>query len=74
MKLKLIKKEKDYSMILESKILYHEIIRDNKNYLNNLLKRYEYLIEKEKLYTQKEIIDQKLYELENIYLLHINNK
>ena len=70
--MKLIKKEKDYSMILESKIMYYEIIQDNKDYVNNLLKRLDYLIEKEKLHTQKEIIDQKLYELDNKYLLHVN--
>ena len=63
--MKLIKKEKDYSMILESKIMYYEIIQDNKDYVNNLLKRLDYLIE-------KEIIDQKLYELDNKYLLHVN--
>ena len=72
--MKLIKKEKDYSMILESKIMYYEIIQDNKDYVNNLLKRLDYLIEKEKLYTQKEIIDQKLYELDNKYLLHVNKR
>ena len=72
--MKLIKKEKDYSMILESKIMYYEIIRDNKDYVNNLLKRLDYLIEKEKLHTQKEIIDQKLYELDNKYLLHVNKR
>lgn len=59
-------------MLLESKIIYYEIIEDNIKYYDNLLKRFNYLIEKEKLYTQKEIIDQKIYELDNKYLLHIN--
>ena len=72
MNLKLIKKRNNYSMILESKIIYYEIIEDNNKYYNNLLKRLDYLIEKEKLYTKKEIINQKLYELDNKYLLHIN--
>lgn len=72
MNLKLIKKRNNYSMILESKIIYYEIIEDNNKYYNNLLKRLDYLIEKEKLYTKREIINQKLYELNNKYLLHIN--
>jgi len=71
MNLKLIKKH-NYPMLLESKIIYYEIIEDNIKYYDNLLKRFNYLIEKEKLYTQKEIIDQKIYELDNKYLLHIN--
>ena len=71
MNLKLIKKN-NYPMLLESKIIYYEIIEDNIKYYDNLLKRFNYLIEKEKLYTQKEIIDQKIYELDNKYLLHIN--
>ena len=72
MNLKLIKKKHNYPLLLESKIMYYEIIQDNKDYVNNLLKRLDYLIEKEKLYTQKEIIDQKIHELDNKYLLHIN--
>ena len=71
MNLKLIKKH-NYLMLLESKIIYYEIIEDNIKYYDNLLKRFNYLIEKEKLYTRKEIIDQKIYELDNKYLLHIN--
>ena len=72
MNLKLIKKKHNYPMLLESKIIYYEIIEDNHKYYDNLLKRLDYLIEKEKLYTQKEIIDQKIFELDNKYLLHIN--
>ena len=72
MNLKLIKKKHNYPMLLESKIIYYEIIEDNYKYYDNLLKRLDYLIEKEKLYTQKEIIDQKIRELDNKYLLHIN--
>ena len=34
---------------------------------------FNYLIEKEILYTQREIIDQKLKELDNKYYLYINN-
>lgn len=72
MNLKLIKKKHNYPLLLESKIIYYEIIEDNYKYYDNLLKRLDYLIEKEKLYTQKEIIDQKIHELDNKYLLHIN--
>ena len=72
MNLKLIKKKHNYPLLLESKIIYYEIIEDNYKYYDNLLKRLDYLIEKEKLYTQKEIIDQKIQELDNEYLLHIN--
>lgn len=72
MSLKLIKKKHNYPLLLESKIIYYEIIEDNYKYYDNLLKRLDYLIEKEKLYTQKEIIDQKIHEIDNKYLLHIN--
>ena len=60
------------NIIIYYGIIYYEIIEDNYKYYDNLLKRLDYLIEKEKLYTQKEIIDQKLQELDNEYLLHIN--
>lgn len=72
MNLKLIKKKHNYPLLLESKIIYYEIIENNYKYYDNLMKRLDYLIEKEKLYTQKEIIDQKIRELDDKYLLHIN--
>lgn len=68
-----LKRNKSYSLILNARLIYYDINEDNKKYKKNLLKYLDYLIEKEILYTQKEIIDQKLKELDNKYYLHINN-
>ena len=67
-----LKRNKSYSLILNARLIYYDINEDNKKYKKNLLKYLDYLIEKEILYTQKEIIDQKLNELDNKYYLHIN--
>ena len=69
-----LKRNKSYSLILNARLIYYDINEDNKKYKKNLLKYLDYLIEKEILYTQKEIIDQKLSELDNKYYLHINNQ
>jgi hypothetical protein len=70
----ILKRNKSYSLILNARLIYYDINEDNKKYKENLLKYLDYLIEKEILYTQKEIIDQKLNELDNKYYLHINNQ
>ena len=68
-----LKRNKSYSLILNARLIYYDINEDNKKYKKNLLKYLDYLIEKEILYTQREIIDQKLKELDNKYYLYINN-